>query len=228
MNIVITGASSGIGFELAHQFAKSGNRVLAIARNRDNLIKLVELSKNIEILELDLSRDDSKSKFIESIATWISIDILINNAGQLINKPFLETSTSEFESMMNVNLLSIVRMIQWSYNKLLKSNKAHVVNISSMGGFQGSSKFPGLSAYSTSKGAISVLTECLATEFAETKIHFNALALGAVGTRMLNNAFPGYHAPISASQMAAYILNFADTGAKYYNGKVLPVALGSP
>jgi NAD(P)-dependent dehydrogenase (short-subunit alcohol dehydrogenase family) len=108
------------------------------------------------------------------------------------------------------------------------SSGSHIVNISSMGGFQGSAKYKGLSYYSASKAALACLTECLATEFTEFGISVNCLALGAVQTEMLDEAFPGYKAPVDAKQMAEFISGFALTGHKFFNGKILPVALGNP
>ena len=93
-----------------------------------------------------------------------------------------------------------------------------------MGGIQGSMKFPGLAAYSSSKGAVITLSELLAEEYKEQGIAFNVLALGAVNTEMLQEAFPGYEAPISATEMADYIFNFALTGNKYHNGKIIQVS----
>jgi len=89
-------------------------------------------------------------------------------------------------------------------------------------------KFPGLAAYSSSKGALLTLTEMLAEEYKEQGISFNALALGAVQTEMLEEAFPGYKAPVSAVEMANYIYNFALTGNKFYNGKILQVSSSTP
>jgi NAD(P)-dependent dehydrogenase (short-subunit alcohol dehydrogenase family) len=97
-----------------------------------------------------------------------------------------------------------------------------------MGGIQGSIKFAGLSAYSSSKGAVITLSELLAEEYKESGISFNVLALGAVNTVMLQEAFPGYEAPLSAKEMADYIFNFSLTGNKYYNGKVLQVSASTP
>jgi NAD(P)-dependent dehydrogenase (short-subunit alcohol dehydrogenase family) len=97
-----------------------------------------------------------------------------------------------------------------------------------MGGYQGASKFPGLSAYSSSKGALANLSECLAEEFKEDGIKVNCLALGAVQTEMLEAAFPGFQAPVSPVQMACHILNFAESGHTVYNGKVLPVSVSTP
>jgi NAD(P)-dependent dehydrogenase (short-subunit alcohol dehydrogenase family) len=97
-----------------------------------------------------------------------------------------------------------------------------------MGGFQGSAKYKGLSYYSASKAAIACLTECLAKEFSEYGIRVNCLALGAVQTEMLDEAFPGYKAPVNAKQMAEFVSGFALNGHKFFNGKILPVAIGNP
>ena len=151
---------------------------------------------------------------------------MINNAGSLINKPFLEISSTEFEEVYRVNVFAIATLTRLILPII--NAKGHVVNITSMGGIQGSSKFPGLSAYSSSKGALVILTELLAEEFKESGPSFNALALGAVQTEMLEEAFPDYQAPLSAAQMAKYIVDFALTGHQFYNGKVLPISSSTP
>jgi NAD(P)-dependent dehydrogenase (short-subunit alcohol dehydrogenase family) len=97
-----------------------------------------------------------------------------------------------------------------------------------MGGVQGSAKFAGLSAYSSSKAALCTLTECLAEELKLENISVNCLALGAVQTEMLSKAFPGYRAPLSASEMAEFIVQFARSGHYYFNGKILPVSSTTP
>ena len=97
-----------------------------------------------------------------------------------------------------------------------------------MGGVQGSAKFAGLAAYSSSKGALITLMELLAEEYKEKGISFNALALGAVQTEMLQEAFPGYRASVSAERMGQYIAEFALSGHELYNGKVLQVSNSTP
>ena len=97
-----------------------------------------------------------------------------------------------------------------------------------MGGIQGSQKFKGLSAYSSSKGAIITLTECLAEEFKTENLIFNSLALGAVQTEMLSKAFPGYQAPLKSSDMACFIVKFFIDGGQYFNGRIIPVSLTTP
>lgn len=226
MNIVVSGASRGIGYEVVKQFAALGHSVLALARNKEALTRLKEEEGDISILPMDLNDESLSDKIDDYYTEGERIDVLINNAGQLINKPFLETSSTEFVQQFESNVLSIVNLSKACIPYMIENG--HVVNITSMGGFQGSSKFSGLSAYSSSKGAVSILSECMAEELKEKGIKVNALALGAVQTEMLEAAFPEYKAPLSAEKMAKYLVHFGLEGCKYYNGKVLPVALGNP
>ena len=224
-NIVITGTSRGIGFELAKQFAKNGHQVLALSRNTAPLSAVNH--KNITVLSVDISNTEDLNKVTDFIkSTWKKVDILINNAGKLINKPFTEISSEDFLEVYKVNVFGVAEITKLMIPFLQKGS--HVVTISSIGGIQGSIKFPGLAAYSSAKGAVITLSELLAEEYKEQQIAFNVLALGAVQTEMLEEAFPGYQAPLSASEMADYIYNFSLTGNKFYNGKVLQVSSSNP
>ncbi|MEE4000489.1 SDR family oxidoreductase [Tenacibaculum sp. FZY0031] len=224
-NIVITGTSRGIGFELAQQFANQGHQVLALSRNTKPLEEINHT--NITTISVDLSNEKDIKKAVDFVSTeWKKVDILINNAGKLINKPFEQLTTQDFEEVYKVNVFAVAELTK---NLLPFMNKgSHVVTVSSMGGIQGSMKFPGLAAYSSAKGAVITLSELLAEEYKEQQIAFNVLALGAVQTEMLEEAFPGYEAPLSAKEMANYIFDFALTGNKYYNGKVLQVSSSTP
>ena len=224
-NIVITGTSRGIGFELAKQFAENGHQVLALSRNTAPLSAVNH--KNITALSVDISNNDDLNKVTDFIkSTWEKVDVLINNAGKLINKPFTEISSEDFLEVYKVNVFGVAEITKLMIPFLPKGS--HVVTISSIGGIQGSLKFPGLAAYSSAKGAVITLSELLAEEYKEQQIAFNVLALGAVQTEMLEEAFPGYQAPLSASEMADYIYNFSLTGNKFYNGKVLQVSSSNP
>ena len=224
-NIVITGTSRGIGFELAKQFAENGHQVLALSRNTAPLSAVNH--KNITALSVDISNNDDLNKVTDFIkSTWKKVDVLINNAGKLINKPFTEISSEDFLEVYKVNVFGVAEITKLMIPFLPKGS--HVVTISSIGGIQGSLKFPGLAAYSSAKGAVITLSELLAEEYKEQQIAFNVLALGAVQTEMLEEAFPGYQAPLSASEMADYIYNFSLTGNKFYNGKVLQVSSSNP
>ncbi|MGB0891440.1 MAG: SDR family NAD(P)-dependent oxidoreductase [Flavobacteriaceae bacterium] len=224
-NIVITGTSRGIGFELAQQFAKAGHQVLALSRNTKPLEKVNH--KNITTISVDLLNTTSIKKGIDFIENnWKHVDILINNAGKLINKPFAQLTSSDFEDVYKVNVFAVAELTKNILPFMEKGS--HVITVSSMGGIQGSMKFPGLAAYSSAKGAVITLSELLAEEYKEQQIAFNVLALGAVQTEMLEEAFPGYVAPLSAKEMADYIFNFSLTGNKFYNGKVLQVSSSTP
>ena len=221
-NIIITGVSRGIGLELVKILSKK-HQILAISRN----VKPVERIENVKALALDLTQSNSLKKAVSYVENnWQGVDIIIHNAGKLINKPFKETTSKDFFDVYQVNVFAVAELTRVMLPHLNKGS--HVLTISSMGGIQGSSKFPGLSAYSSSKGAVITLTELLAEEYKEEGIAFNALALGAVQTEMLQEAFPGYKAPTTADSMAAYIADFALFGNKYFNGKILPVANSTP
>lgn len=224
-NVIITGTSRGIGYELAQLFANSNHNVLAISRNSEPINKLN--NPNITTLSIDIS-DEKEIKKVTAFVqeNWSHVDILINNAGKLVNKPFSEISTQDFIDVYKVNVFAVAEMTRKVIPFLNK--QSHVVTISSMGGIQGSMKFPGLAAYSSSKGAVITLTELLAEEYKDSGIAFNVLALGAVQTEMLEEAFPDYKAPTTALEMAEYIYNFSLTGNKFYNGKVLQVSSSTP
>ena len=223
-NIIITGTSRGIGYELALQFANAGHQVLAISRKTPQV--LIE-NGNINCLAIDLANEEDMievEKFLSQ--TWKKVDVIIHNAGSLVNKPFAQTTQADFENVYKVNVFAVANLTRVCLPYLQKGS--HVVSISSMGGIQGSMKFAGLAAYSSSKGAVITLSELLAEEYKEQGIAFNVLALGAVNTEMLQEAFPGYQAPLSAKEMANYIFNFALTGNKYHNGKIIQVSSSTP
>jgi 3-oxoacyl-[acyl-carrier protein] reductase len=221
--IVITGASRGIGFALTQLALQQGHRIYALSRN----IQPLKKSERLYPYRIDLSEEQSLHVFAEQLQKeGIKIDALIHNAGMLLNKPFSETTTADFESIYRVNVFGLAALTRLLLPSI--EPKGHIVSISSMGGLTSSAKFPGLAAYSSSKGAVSILTELLAEEYKETGPAFNALALGAVQTEMLAQAFPGFQAPVTAEEMAAYILKFALEGQQFFNGKVLPVSATTP
>lgn len=224
-NVVITGTSRGIGFELAKLFAEKGHNVMALSRNTKPLEVLNH--NKITYLSVDLSVNSEIQKAITFIEEhWEQVDILINNAGKLINKPFEDLTSTDFLEVYKVNVFGVAEITKQMLPFLQKGS--HVVTMSSMGGIQGSMKFAGLAAYSSAKGAVITLSELLAEEYKEQQIAFNVLAIGAVQTEMLEEAFPDYKAPLSAQEMANYIYNFSLTGNKFYNGKVLQVSSTTP
>lgn len=226
--ILVTGASRGIGYQTALKLAQEGHTVIATARSKDKLLKLQKESQNGEIIVIpaDLTLGSDIDELVRAVEGLQGLDGLINNAGAVHRQEFMATEISDFKKLMDVNLYGTVRLIQALKPYLGKGS--HIVNISSMSGFQGSLKFPGLSAYGAAKAAVIGLSEVLSKEFVEDEISVNCLAIGAVQTEMLAEAFPGFDAPVSPEQMGTYIADFILNGHQFYNGKILPVALNDP
>lgn len=231
MNYLVTGASRGIGFSTVMALAaQPEHRVFALSRNQEGLTRLQEKARasystnNVEILAADLA-----SVPVDEIKDWISpygtLDGLVNNAGLLIKAPFLELTAEEWQQTFSINFFAVVRLLKGLY-PIMKNT--HILNVGSMGGFQGSSKFPGLAAYSASKAALANLTECLAEEWKAENIRCNCLAPGAVQTEMLAAAFPGFAAPVSSKEMGKMVAWFLLNGHQFFNGKVLPVSVSTP
>lgn len=224
--IAIVGASRGIGKALVELLAADAhNRILAFSRNEEKMLVAFGHLINVSCFHLDLNSENLKTDFFAHIKDIDRIDILINNAGYLVNKPFPELSHTDFVRSYQVNVIGIMECVQAI---LPKMKTGHIVNISSMGGFQGSVKFPGLAAYSTSKAALCSFTELFAEEYKGSGIKMNCLCLGAVQTEMLEEAFPGYEAVIKPEAMAEFIAHFALTADKWINGKLIPVSLSTP
>ncbi len=219
--VIVTGASRGIGRALVDRFLELGHEVWALSRNTDELKNI----KGIHTVSIDLSDEQQIADWVQSCGVD-HFDAVINNAGMLINKPFAETTYADFEAVYRVNVFGAAQLIR--HLLPLLTTDSHILNISSMGGVNGTAKFPGLAAYSSSKGALGILTELLAEEFKDNGPRCNALALGAVQTEMLAEVFPDYKAPVSASQMATYIADFSLNGHHLYNGKVLPISQSTP
>lgn len=225
--IVIVGTSRGIGKALLQQLAANPeHHIVALSRNISIAAEFNNFT-NIDFFAFDLESDLVRENAAAIFAQYDKIDILINNAGKLANKPLLELTKQEIDACYQVNVVGVMQTVQAAVPKMIVSG-GHIVNISSIGGFQGSVKFAGLSAYSTSKAAVCSFTELFAEEYKESAIKMNCLCLGAAQTEMLEEAFPGYQAPVSAEKMAEYIANFSLTAHQWINGKIIPVSLSTP
>ena len=228
MNYIITGTSRGIGKELLELVLDEGHSAISVSRSKTQLNTEKTNTGRWTEIRGDLNDASVLNRISLALEKWDKLDVLINNAGILVNKPFEELNTDDFNLSYKVNVLAPVLLIKNCLPWLRKNPPSHVINIGSVGGIQGSVKFPGLSFYSSAKGALAVLTECLAEEYKDSGITFNCLALGSAQTEMLEQAFPGYKAPVSAGQMAEYIYNYSRHGAAIMNGKIIPVALTTP
>ena len=243
MNIVVTGAGRGVGFSTVLKLAQDGgNTIFVIGRKEEHLLKLKQVVKQSnfqsEIIPvvMDLQSAESRNAGVQFIKSRVgTIEILINNAGLLIKKEFTELTEADWNSVYGTNVIGmalftagLMPLLQEGKLEKEKGVKAHIVNISSMGGVNGSSKFSGLSAYSSSKGAMITLTECIAEEQAGSGIRVNCLALGSVETEMFGTAFPGFKAALTPEDMGAYVADFSQKGHRFFNGKCLPVSFSTP
>lgn len=230
LNIIITGASSGVGYHTALALANQGHTVYALARRKNKLVELATKVKGhgkIYPVVIDLE-NFTEEELNETFSKIPSVDRLINNSGKLLNKNFLEITEEEIDSVFNLNYKAVVKLIQYFHPKMVVSQNAHIVNIGSVGGVTGSVKFPGLSIYSSSKGAVSILTECLAEDFREDNIQVNCLALGSVNTDMLRSAFPDFQSPTNPDAIGNYIADFVISGNKVINGITQVVSVSNP
>lgn len=232
MNIIVTGASKGIGRGIVKYLStNSENHIYAVSRDKKQLESLKSECthpENVEIFDCDLTQNLDSTDFYQAIQNAFCIDVLINNAGMLINKSFMELTEEDFKSVFEINLFSVAKLIKLTVPSLRKSKNPHIVNIGSMGGVERSSKFVGLSAYSSSKAALANLTECLAEELKEDNIHCNCLSLGAVNTEMLQQAFPDYKATTNPEEMAVFIADFATKYGRLMNGKIFSISASTP
>ncbi len=234
MNAIVAGASRGIGFEVVRHLARGGaHRVIAVSRNAVRLDELAGACARdghgdiVVPVVMDLETGQLEETLLPAVTgAGGGIDLLVFNAGYLVNKPFASLDGDDFDRSFGVNVRAPFLLIQALLPHF--NPNAHVLTISSMGGYQGSAKFPGLSLYSASKGALAVLTECLAEELRPRDIKCNSLALGAVQTEMLAEAFPGYAAPLTPEEMGSFIADFGMNGHRYFNGKILPVSISTP
>ncbi|NDE62603.1 MAG: SDR family oxidoreductase [Cyclobacteriaceae bacterium] len=225
--IVVCGTSRGIGRELVSVLSKVPEiRVVALSRNIDGIQREYARATHVEWFAYDLEKDASE-QLKQILPALGPIHALINNAGYLEKGLVQELSIEAYRRCLQVNFLGPVALIKALHSKL-SEGKAHVVNISTMGAFQGSAKFPGLSAYAASKAALTNFTEVFSEEQKATGIRMNCLCLGAVNTEMLREAFPGYEAPTSPEEMAKYIAEFTLNNGNLFNGKILAVSSSTP
>jgi len=219
---LITGAGRGIGLELCKWFGEQGIQTIGISRNVSALKNLI----NVNAIEADLTDLENVFNKLKPYLDDANPDrfYVVHNAAMLVNAPFDSLSEVQIRQMTEINYITPLRLTQHLIPWLKKINESHIIYVSSMGGFQGSLRFPGLTVYSSNKSALSSLSESLAEEYKDTSVRFNTLALGAVDTEMLKESLPGYTAKVSAKQIAAYIGHFAIQGYSLVNGKVIPLA----
>ncbi|MFO7863972.1 MAG: SDR family oxidoreductase [Salinivirgaceae bacterium] len=228
IDIVVTGVGGGMGNALLEALTQMPNvHVPAFTRKIDHLADSIKHLENVTIKQFDFLLFNHK-QLEQALSHLSKIDVLINNAGFLVNKPIGQMNPMDIHQIIQVNLTGTILFTQACIPNLKLASKAHVVNISSMAGVQGSTKFAGLAVYSAAKSAICTFTESMAQEFAGSDIHFNCIALGAVHTKMFTEAFPGQQAPQNPADIVPFIVDFALNNQSLFNGKIIPLAATTP
>lgn len=231
MATLVVGAGKGIGFDVVKEFLKKfpEKKIVAVSRNVENLLKLTKTSSSLIVIKCDITSEkdlaDLKRKLVQK---KIKLTYILNLAGILIKKDWQKLSSHDFNEIYQTNVYAPFNIIRILADQLEKNKKGHIVNIGSMGGVEGTLKFPGMIFYSSSKAALSCMTECLAEELKEFGIHVNCIALGAVETEMKRKAFPNYRAPHSPREIAQYLIRFLVEDRNYFNGKVIKLSISTP
>lgn len=224
--IIVTGASRGIGRALVEELKMRGEEVISISRGEgpqctyedDEWKVMFDWQSYNQLIPL------FKSVFDEGLR----VKGVVNNAGVLKKASLLDVGLSEFEEHNRVNVWNPLMLFKALYREGYFTSDAHIVNIGSMGGIQGASKFPGLFSYGGSKSLLAALTESLDAEFGAEGLSFNYLALGAVNTEMLKEAFPGYFSQVTPENMAKFIASFLLESGSLMSGKLIQVAKSDP
>ena len=230
-NVLVTGASRGIGLAVAKAFLDCGDRVFACARDVQTLDTLSEEYSQLHPFSCDLTDPDQVDGLFEKIALFTdSLDVVVNNAG--ISKVGLlqDMSVVEWDELMNTNLRAPFLILRKALPGMIRAQKGSIINLSSMWGTYGASCE---AAYSASKGGLSALTKALAREVAPSGIRVNAIAAGAIDTSM--NAFlsPEEKTSLEESiglgrmgtpgEVADLVLYLASDKSSYLTGAVIPL-----
>lgn len=227
--VCITGTSRGLGYALVEAFLKKTQfQIAAITGNGavlNSKLEGITGRERVRIIEASISEFEGRGEIKRQISGMPPLKIVIHNAGKLLLKPFLEISEAELAAVYKVNVFAPFHLTQVLMPFM---EGCHTIHISSVGGVEGSLKFAGLSAYSTSKAALNCLTEMLSEEFKATDHVFNCLAMGSVATEMFRKAFPGASASATPEQMAAYIVGYAIEAPKVMRGKIISLSVSNP
>ncbi len=231
-NVLITGGGRGIGAACAHRAAKSGANVSVLGRTK----------KQIEGVVAQLQAEFPQQKFFSfvgdvaqeaDVIRWVEesdrqigpVTDLVNNAADFFSSPLIETSLKDWERLFSVNVHGVFLSSRECVKKMLARKTAgSIVNIGSLAGIRGLTKFSGTTAYCATKSALVSMTEAMAAELRENHIRVNLVAPGAVETEMLHRAFPGFHSPATPEDLAEVVFYFLNPkAARVVTGSVLEV-----
>ena len=226
--IIITGAGRGIGRAAAIRFAREGARVVLFSRTAATL---AQVAREIEgeghpVLSFagDVSsEEDVVSLFQRVMETYGRVDALLNCAGIVAVKPFVEMDAATWDRVINVNLRGTFLCCREAFRIMAEQRAGVIINFSSLSGVKGVEKFPGLSAYNVSKAGVASLTEILAVEGKPHNIRVCAVSPGAVDTEMLRQAAPHLRAVMTPDDMAEILLFLAGDSGRMLSGTNLEI-----
>lgn len=217
--VLITGGGSGIGAACAEEFLRRGRAVVVVGRTASRLRSV----KGALALAGDVGDEAfARRAFAAARRRFGSVDILVNNAAHLVKKSFVDTTAAEWDAVMRTNLRGPF-LFSREFLRAPKPGRA-IVHIGSLGGVQGTEKFPGLSAYTVSKYGVTGLAAAMAVEARPRGVAVFCVAPGAVDTAMLRKAAPGLKAGAIPSDIARVVADLAESAdPALLSGAIIPL-----
>ena len=231
-NIIVTGASGGIGNSIIKSLNEAGANILASGTRIEKLEELKKKFENIKILKFDISQSDKIEEFIEKATSELggSLDGLVNNAGITQDNLAIRMSLDEWQKVININLTSTFLMSKFAIKKMLKNKSGKIVNITSVVGHTGNL---GQANYTASKAGIVAMSKSLAIEYAKKNININCISPGFIRTAMTDKIDDKFKeviiSKISSARLgepediANAVLFFSSDQSNYINGETLHV-----
>jgi 3-oxoacyl-[acyl-carrier protein] reductase len=231
-NIIVTGASGGIGNAIIKKLSESGANILASGTRIEKLEELKKNFESIKILKFDISQNEKIEEFIENATIELggSLDGLVNNAGITQDNLAIRMSLEEWQKVININLTSTFLMSKFAIKKMLKNKSGKIINITSVVGHTGNL---GQANYTASKAGIVAMSKSLATEYAKKNININCISPGFIKTAMTDKIDDKFKEVIISKipsarlgepdDIANAVLFLSSDQSNYINGETLHV-----
>ena len=231
-NIIVTGASGGIGNSIVKKLNKAGANILASGTRIEKLEELKKNFEGIKILKFDISLSDKIEEFIENATKELggSLDCIVNNAGITQDNLAIRMSLDEWQKVIDINLTSTFLMSKFAIKKMLKNKSGKIVNITSVVGHTGN---VGQANYTASKAGIIAMSKSLAIEYAKKNININCISPGFIKTAMTDKIDDKFKETIISKipsarlgepdDIANAVVFLSSNQSSYINGETLHV-----
>ena len=231
-NIIVTGASGGIGNSIVEKLSKNGANILATGTKKEKLDELKSKFKNLKVLIFDISQNDKIEEFIENATNELggNLDCIVNNAGITQDNLAIRMNFEEWKKVIDINLSSTFLLSKYSIKKMLKNKKGKVINITSVVGHTGNL---GQVNYTAAKAGIIAMSKTLAIEYARKNININCISPGFIKTAMTDKIDTKFKDLIISKipsgrlgepeDVANVVLFLASDLSNYINGETLHV-----